>query len=277
MLIRASSVALSADGNTALIGGYQDNYGIGSAWIFTRSAGVWTQQGSKLVGTAATGQSRQGYSVALSADGSTAVVGGYDDSNSQGAAWIYNRSGNVWSQQGSKLLGGGIAGAARFGNSVSISADGNTAIIGGWKDNGTVGSAWIYTRTGSTWSQQGAKLIGTGSVGSSQQGTSVAISADGNTAVVGGNSDNSSTGAVWVYSRSGTIWSQVGSKLVGTGSTGVAGQGSALGLSADSKTLIVGGYADNAQTGAAWVFIADTATTAIDEIPVQQGLIRRLP
>jgi hypothetical protein len=54
------SVALSADGNAAIAGGAADNHIIGAAWVFTRSGGVWTQQGNKLVGTDALGSAGQG-------------------------------------------------------------------------------------------------------------------------------------------------------------------------------------------------------------------------
>src|SRR6516165_9582561 len=70
------SVALSADGSTAIVGGWSDNSKTGAAWVFTRNGGVWTQQGKKLVGTDAVGSARQGMSVALSADGNTAILGG---------------------------------------------------------------------------------------------------------------------------------------------------------------------------------------------------------
>src|SRR5439155_938 len=84
------SVALSADGNTAIVGGRSDNSSAGATWVFTRSGGVWSQQGSKLVGTGAVGSLVfQGYSVALSADGNTAIVGGIADNSSAGAAWVY--------------------------------------------------------------------------------------------------------------------------------------------------------------------------------------------
>jgi hypothetical protein len=74
------SVALSADGNTAIVGDPGDNAsidsGIGAAWVYTRNNGVWTQQGSKLVGNDATVLlSQQGFSVSLSGDGNTAIVG----------------------------------------------------------------------------------------------------------------------------------------------------------------------------------------------------------
>ena len=248
------SVSVSADGNTAIVGGYNDNSGQGAAWIYTRSGGIWSQQGSKLVGTGNTGGAQQGISVSLSADGNTAIVGGYLDNSNQGAAWIYTRSGGVWSQQGNKLIGTGNTGAANQGFSVSLSADGNTAIVGGYFDNSQQGAAWIYTRSGGVWSQQGRKLVGTGNTGAANQGISVSLSADGNTAIVGGNNDNSSQGAAWVYTRSGGIWSQQGSKLVGTGNIGAARQGYSVSVSADGSTAIVGGFNDNSAQGAAWIY-----------------------
>jgi hypothetical protein len=276
------SVALSADGNTAIVGGPSDNGGAsatGAAWIYTRSGGVWTQQGAKLVGTGALGGAGQGFSVALSADGNTAIVGGPGDNAENGfagAAWVYTRSAGVWTQQGAKLVGSGAVGGARQGLSVAVSAAGNTAIVGGPSDNGgasAAGAAWIYTRSGGVWTQQGAKLVGTGALGGANQGESVALSADGNTAIVGGPKDNTFAGAVWVYTRSGGIWTQQGAKLVGTGAVvliaktpsgiarplGGASQGSSVALSADGNTAIVGGPSDNGFTGAAWVYTRKVA------------------
>jgi hypothetical protein len=77
------------------------------------------------------------------------------------------------------------------GMSVALSAHANTAIVGGWGAE----AAWVFTRSGGSWTQQGKKLVGTGAVGKARQGMSVALSADGNTAIVGGWSDNSKTGA----------------------------------------------------------------------------------
>jgi FG-GAP-like repeat len=257
------SVALSADGNTALVGGYSDSSFAGAAWVFTRSGSVWSQQGSKLVGTGSVGDAEQGWSVALSGDGNTALVGGVSDNagNNIGATWVFTRSGGVWSQQGAKLIGTGAV-AARQGNAVALSADGLTALVAGRNDNVNLGAIWVFTSTGGVWSQQGSKLVGTGAVGSALQGASVALSADGNTAVEGGWTDNGSVGAVWVFTRSGGVWSQQGSKLVGTGSTGGDQEGFSIALSADGKTLLEGGPADNVGTGAAWVFVQPTVQGA---------------
>jgi hypothetical protein len=248
------SVGISGNGNTAIIGAPNDNVDTGAAWVFTRSAGQWSQQGSKLVGTGAVGAAVQGWSVAISADGTTAIVGGAFDNSRAGAAWVYALSGGVWSQQGSKLVGTGAVGDAGQGYSVALSADGNTAIVSGVADNSLAGATWVFTRSGGVWSQQGSKLVGSGAVGAAFQGYSVAVSADGNTAIVGGYGDNSDAGAAWVFTRRGGLWSQEGSKLVGTGAVGDAAQGWSVTISADGDAAIVGGPSDNSNAGAAWVY-----------------------
>ena len=78
----------------------------------------------------------------------------------------------------------------------------------------------MFTRSGSTWTQQGAKLTGRGEVGEGQFGFSVALSANGNTALIGGPNDNANAGAAWVFTHSGTTWTQLGSKLTGGGEVG---------------------------------------------------------
>jgi len=248
------SLTLSADGSTALLGGPDDDGGIGAAWVFTRTGGIWTQQGAKLVGTGAVGAVQQGWSVALSADGATALVGGPADDAQTGAAWVFTRTGDIWTQQGAKLVGTGAAGTAWQGWSVALSADGASALVGGYFDNGGAGGAWVFTRTGIVWTQQGTKLVGTGAVGAAWQGHSVVLSADGATALVGGPADDAQIGAAWVFTRAGGIWTQQGTKLVGAGAVGAAEQGISVALSADGATALVGGPADDAQTGAVWAF-----------------------
>ncbi len=227
----------------------------------------FAQQGPKLAGTGVVGGAQQGTSVAVSADGNTAIVGGPLDDTEIGAAWIYTRSGGTWSQQGAKLVGTGWVGhvdpnrccstyGASQGVSVAISADGNTALVGGGYDNDGVGAAWVFVRSAGTWSQQGPKLVGTGG-DRAFQGIAVALSADGDTALVGGFSDGygaGGVGATWAFTRSGSTWAQQGSKLVGTGAIGTAGQGYSVALSADGNTALVGGFLDNAFAGAAWIF-----------------------
>jgi len=246
------SVALSGDGNTALIGGWRTE----GAWVFTRSGGVWKQQGNKLVGTGTVGSARQGMSVALSRDGNTAIVGGWSDNNRAGAAWVFTRSNGVWTQQGRKLVGTGAEGSAHQGTSVALSADGDTAIVGGPADNrggrsvpfglGAAGAAWVFTRSGGVWKQEGDKLVGKNGA---RQGTSVALSADGNSALVGGLGEDRGLGAVSLFTRSGGNWIE-SKKLVGIG----AMTASAVALSSDGSIALIGAANETGGVGASWVF-----------------------
>jgi hypothetical protein len=234
-----------------MMGGPADNADTGAAWVFIRSGGAWIQQGNKLVGTGAVGSAGQGVSVALSTDGNTAIVGGLADNKMTGAAWVFRRSGTAWAQQGNKLVGTGAIGNARQGHSVALSGDGSIAIMGGPGDHADTGSTWVFARSGDVWTQQGNKLVGSGAVGAASQGSSVALSADGNTAIVGGVEDNSYIGAVWVFIRGRGVWNRHGSKLVGTDAIGNARQGHSVALSGDGSTAMVGGLADDRVTGAA--------------------------
>ena len=295
------NVALSADGNTALIGGFRDNGWYGAAWVFTRSGSTWSQQGEKLVGdctascanegTGETGEGMFGTMVALSADGNTALIGAWNDNSvhagndhysGKGAAWVFTRSGSTWSQQGEKLVGDctgscanegtGETGEGKFGTSVALSEDGDTAMIGGWDDDSGAGAVWVFTRSGSTWTQLGEKLVGdctgscanegTGEIGTGRFGVTVALSADGNTALIGGLDDNSTGGAAWLFTRSGSTWTQQGEKFTGGGESGEGEFGTNVALSADGGTALIGAWRDNGGRGAAWVFVdPPTATT----------------
>jgi hypothetical protein len=187
-------------------------------------------------------------------------VGGNAENNIAGAAWVHIRRNWVWTQQGDKLVGSGAVSSAEQAYSVALSADGNTAIVGRWVDNSLAGAAWIFTRAGGVWTQQGGKLVGSGAMGTAAQGMSVSLSADGNTAIVGGPGDNNTVGigAAWVFTRSNGVWTQQGGKLVGNGAVSAADQGVSVSLSADGNIAIVGGRLDSSFAGAAWVYMRGT-------------------
>ncbi len=254
-VLQGSSVAISSDGNTIIEGGKYDNNFLGAIWVFTRSNGVWTQQGPKLVGTGGVGTSVHGGSVAISSDGNTFIEGAPGDNNNAGAFWVFTRNSGVWSQQGPKLTGTDMIGPqVVFGYAASLSSDGNTSIVGGYGDDSTKGAVWIFTRSSGVWTQQGTKLIGTGAVGNAGQGVSVALSSDGNTFIEGAYLDNNFIGASWVFTRTGGVWTQQGTKLVGTGGSGIGYQGISTAISSDGNISIIGGNFDNSLTGALWVF-----------------------
>jgi hypothetical protein len=246
------AVALSADGGTAAIAGSGDD-GAGATWIFSRVGSSWRQT-AKLTPNDSIGQSAFGVRLALSDDGNTLLVGGNQDAASVGAAWVFTRSGSTWTQQGPKLTARDEQGAAGFGIRVALAGDGRTALIGGWSDNGGVGAAWVFTRSGSTWTQQGPKLTANDERGTGAFGGGVALSANGDAALIGAEHDNNDIGAAWIFTRARSTWSQRGPKITGTGQAGNAYFGKNVALSADGTLALIAGHVDNAEAGAAWVF-----------------------
>lgn len=250
------SVSISLDGNTAVCGAPVDNSQIGATWVFGRSGGAWTQRGVKLIGSGAIGAARQGSGVCVSADGNTILLGGEADNGNIGAFWIFIKVGSLWEQQGDKLVAtSGVVGQSFQGCAVALSSNGSTALIGASGNNGTQGGAFVFVRSATTWIQQGGLLFGSGAVGAAMQGSSVALSADGNTALIGGPTDNNSWGAAWLFNRSELgQWSPINTKLIGAGIGGLPAQGTAVALSSDGKTALIGGPKDSGNAGATWVF-----------------------
>jgi hypothetical protein len=222
------------------------------------------QQGEKLTGGKETGDGAFGYSVALSGNGRTALIGGPDDNGDVGAVWVFTRSGSTWTQQGEKLTGGEESGAGEFGAKVALSADGNTALIGGPGDNGGVGAAWVFTRSGSTWTQQ-AKIVAKGEVGDGRFGASVALSGEGSTALVGAPEDKSCVGAAWTFTRSGSTWSKQTEFTVAQEECPTPDStkdwGTSVALSADGNTLVIGGPPPGPfSEGGFWVYVRSGST-----------------
>ena len=142
-----------------------------------------------------------GRSTAISDDGNTAIVGMANE-DSAGAAYIFTRSGTTWTQQ-QKIQASDKQGGDFFGISVSISEDGNTAIVGAANED-SAGAAYIFTRSGTTWTQQ-QKIQASDKQGGDFFGISVSISEDGNTAIVGAANEDS-VSATYIFTRSGNSW-----------------------------------------------------------------------
>ena len=239
--------------------------------MFTQSGGVWTQQGSKLVGTGAVGASvLQGQSVALSSDGNTLIAGGPYDNSRVGAAWIFTRTNGLWVQQGTKLVGTGSTGAMEQAYSVSLSADGNTAALGAPVGTSDIGGTWVFTRSNGVWNQQGLKLVAGNASTLDLQGSSVSLSADGTILIVGAPGDANETGAVWVFTQSGGVWTQLGTKLVGTGTyQGGSLFGASVALAAGGSSLIVG--ATQYGSGETFVFVPGQPLPVVTAIAPSSG------
>ncbi len=289
-------VALSSDGNTALI---SESTGFGHVWVYTRSGSKWSRQ-AKLVGKREQADSEFGEAVALSGDGNTAIVGDQQHGDS-GAAWIFTRAGSTWKES---AMFTGQADGGYFGESVSVSADGMTALVGAPDAHDFRGTATLYRRSGATWRQGPVLTRLHGPVGGAF-GDSVALSANGSTAVVVGvdfarpstvtvltrsgsswtqtqlpnrsrgvanfggslafsgngktilvaaDSAGNGVGVTYVYTRSAAGWSLAPTPLVGHGEAGKGRFGEGVSLSTDGRTALIGGGDDDHAHGAAWVF-----------------------
>ncbi len=249
------SIALAADGTTAVFGEGRDS--AGAARVFIRSSGIWVQQASLSPVDGSGPEPHLGTAAAISSDGNTALVGAGGDSGNVGAAHVFVRSGSVWLQQGPKLTPSGGGGPMQyFGGSCSLSADGNTALIGAVYDNGQIGAAYVFVRSGGVWAQQGPRFTPPPGAGG-YFGNSVSLSADGNTAAIGVPLPRK----VYIYVRSGGTWTQQGSALTPIGAVNPTNVdfGNSVSLSASGSTLVVGSQYDNPDVngngiGAAYVF-----------------------
>ncbi len=205
--------AVAISGDTAVVGANLDDNGAtvdqGSAYLFVRANGVWTQQ-QKTVG--AVGANDQ-YGNAVAIDGDTAVVGSAADdvgvNANQGSAYVYLRTNGVWAQQAQLTASDGTAND-NFGVSVGVSA--NTVVVGANLDDTAAktdhGSAYIYTRAGVAWAQT-TKLVAADSATGDNFGAQVAI--DGDTVAVAATLDDvgvkTDEGTLYVYTRAANVWS----------------------------------------------------------------------
>ncbi|VVB62363.1 FG-GAP repeat protein [uncultured archaeon] len=254
-----SSVFLSGD--TALIGAVNDDDNgdqSGSAYLFTRTGTNWTQL-AKLLSADGTINDFFGSSVSLSGDTALISAHGDDDNGAQsGSAYVFTRIGTTWKQQ-AKLLASDGAAEDYFSWSVSLSGD--TALIGadGDDDNGNEsGSAYVFTRTGTNWTQQ-AKLLAADSAVYDSFGWSVSLSSD--TALIGAPFDDDKgdqSGSAYVFTRIGTTWTQQ-AKLLTSDGTAADRFGWRLSLSSDTALFGVRWDGDNGgNSGSAYVFIKES-------------------
>ncbi|MGH9379901.1 MAG: S-layer homology domain-containing protein [Thermoanaerobaculia bacterium] len=261
-----TAVALS--GNTALVGALLDDVvsstDQGSAYVFTESGGVWSQQ-AKL--TAADGAVADYFGVSVALDGDTALVGAFLSGNSDsGAAYVFTRGGGVWNQQ-AKLTAGEAA-AGELGRSVALSGD--TALVGARRTdvggNADQGAAYVFTRSGDVWSRQ-AKLTADDGAALDQFGTSAALTGD--SALVGAPNasvgENTDQGSVYLFARSGGVWTEPVKLSANDGAAGDA-FGFSIAVAGDTALLGASGadVGGNTDQGAAYILTLPPIPAALD-------------
>jgi len=241
---------VAIDGDTALVTAPSDDVGgnidQGSVYVFVRSGGIWSQQ-QKLTAADGAAYDSFGYA-AVVLDGETALVGVCEDdvgaNHDQGSAYVFVRSGSTWSQQALLTAADGAAND-NFGCSVAL--DGGSALVGAsWDDVGSnieQGSAYVFVRSGSTWSQQ-ALLTAADGAANDNFGCSVALDED--SALIGARYDdvggNIDQGSVYVFGRSGGIWSEQ-QKL--TAADGAASDYFGAPVVLDGETALIGVHEDD--------------------------------
>jgi len=233
-------VSVSVSGDTALIGAAGNN---GAAYVFVRSGDAWSQQQTL---TGAGGTAYDNFGVSASVDGDTAAVGASGSAVTQGAAYVFVRGGGVWSQQQKLTASDGEAGDA-FGSALSVSGD--TAVIGAPGKNGSRGAAYVFVRSGTTWTQQQELTASDGTAGDA---FGSALSVSGDTVVIGAPGWTGSLGVTYVFVRSGTTWTQQ-QELTVPDSTAYSSFGSSVSVSGDAAVIGESGTAFT--QGAAYVFV----------------------
>jgi FG-GAP repeat len=287
-----NSVAVSADGITMAIGaphessgakginGNQNDtsaYDAGAVYVFTRTGSGWTQQAYVKASNTRPG-AEFGHSVALSADGNTMAVSAYfessgakgingnqaDDSIPQaGAVYVFMRRGTTWSQQsyikasntGEAGVGDQFAEGDQFGFSLALSGDGNTLVAGATGEDSKAagingdqsdnsmngaGAVYVFTRTGTAWSQQ-AYIKSSVPAPNVLFGYAVALNSTGDTMVASSYDDDRGKGAMYVFTRNGSTWSQQARLQASIAERGDS-FGVAISLSNDGNTLAVGSH-----------------------------------
>jgi len=289
------SVSLGEDGNTLAIGATSEDSnatGIngdqtnntaaiaGAAYVYIRSGTSWSQQAYIKASNTDAGD-HFGLIVSLSTDGNTLAVSAQSEASNasgingdqtdnsvadSGAAYVFVRSGVNWSQQ-AYIKASNAEANEYFSYSMNLSADGNTLAVGtpyedsnavginGDQTNNsavTAGAAYVFSRTGTSWSQQ-AYIKASNAEANDWFGVMLSLSANGNTLAVGGSNDDSNatgingdqanntvtgSGAVYVFERSGTSWSQ--QAYIKASTTGIYDLFAWPTLSGDSNTLAVG-------------------------------------
>jgi FG-GAP repeat len=259
-----SAIALSADGNTLVVGAPEYQNGTGIAYVYSRSNDLWSYQTTLQISGLRTGDSF-GRAMSFSSDGNTlavsapmadATVSGDDC----GAVYLFTRTDTTWSTP--VTLRADNAGASDFfGLALALSNDGQTLVVGAPYEDGVSnakpdsGAVYVFQKNSGTWAQSDY-LHSTQPDNDDHFGTSVAIDATGAVIAIGApNEDSNATGAngvasnnstfdsgaVYIFNKSVTNYQQAAYLKPLKAAVGL-GFGNSVGLNADGTQLAIGQY-----------------------------------
>lgn len=258
-----AAVAFSSSGGHLVIGApgrkpasYTNE---GTAYIFAQTGATWTYQ-TTLDPTEGNTGTYIGTAVAISEDGSVVVVGSNANDTTtlpNGAAFVFTRIGVAWTQA-TTLLPASYTAGMKFGNSVAVSLDGRWIAVGApnYAANGVIfGAVFLYRNLSGTWSGDAILYPDTTTI-TQAFGTSVALNQDGSRLAIGEPLTGSTTGRVYLYSRSGIVWT-FGQKLSRAGTASLDRLGTQVRVDAVGAKILASSPTNSASitsAGAAYFF-----------------------
>lgn len=257
-------VALSADGRTALIGAWGGSVGV--VYVYQSTGGTWsTTPVARLVDPSNQWADGFGLALALSANGSVALIGAAGTTNVAGLAYVYVSTNGTWSSTPVAVFyGTDNSFTNQFGEAVALSGDGSTALIGaGGTNSGTInasGAAYIFKQVSGQWSRTPALRFDDPNPSPYDLfGSTVAISADGSTALIGAEGASGYLGKAYIYSNSSGTWGASPEAVFNAPSgAGTAQFGSSVALSSNGGKAFIGAtgtmIGNAAGAGAAYIF-----------------------
>jgi hypothetical protein len=253
--------AISADGTMLIVGAPNYDTGLsnqGAWYYFTRSGSTWTQQQFITTFTGIAAQNHFSDSLDMSSDGTYAAVGAWYNGG-VGKIIVYTRSGNTWTQQ-AILSASDNNSSGNFGRSVKINSNGNYIVSGDTTIPSThYGTAYIFARSGSTWSEQ-AKITHPGSSSNYDMfGSPGEINSDGTQALFGcqyEDDNGTNSGAVYAYSRSGSTWTY-NQKLIASDAAAQSSFGYSISMDDAGDYVVISAHNQDtagSNAGAVYVF-----------------------
>jgi len=233
------SVDLSSDGTILAFGAALNAVGnlsdAGEVKIYENINGTWTQIGQTIEGEFAS--SLFGYDVALSSNGNIIGIGGVGEGSPgsiTGLVKVFENNNGTWSQVGQTLSGS--QDNEFFGDSIAISSDGNTILIGAPGFDGFDGRIKVFENNNGTWTQVGGDILASDIATNQEFGSSVSMASDGNT--IAASTRSIGSGYVRVFENINGDWIELGGLIQGETITDYFGY--SIALSDDSNILAVG-------------------------------------
>jgi hypothetical protein len=250
------TVIISGDGNTIVIGvprsNANGNVNSGAAYVLVYSGTEWVQQAELRISDMFA-FAYFAKSLAISYDGNTIFIGAprYPRIDA-GTVFIYTRSGSTWTLETTlSRTGEGSQFYYKFAQSLAVSDDGNTVIVGGWNDGGSatpVNLVQIFSKFEGSWSP-GTPLVSTSVSNTDRFGFSVALSGDGTVAVVGAPYTNIEgyyrVGAAYIFTIVDGFWQET--RVIPFDRVGYTYLGYSVAISSDASIVLIGSNASNSE------------------------------